>query len=201
MPHFLHSAYLLALMLLIFSPGCSLLIGNVKPIAEKSHEYEYLNLARESKDWTKLEDEESVPSTQDQKVSKLNAEPKSDESDSNDTNDVAFQSQSSASIISINSACRQRIEDTTLDLRSFTQELLLGVVLVTEKQEVQLTVSGLSALETTAQGLLNGQAVKIRTVVLRREDCIFDLMYVARPDRFIIKESEFKKFVQGFKLK
>jgi hypothetical protein len=41
----------------------------------------------------------------------------------------------------------------------------------------------------------------LRTFVLRRGDCVYDLMYVARPDRFAENEQDFSRFADSLKLK
>jgi hypothetical protein len=43
--------------------------------------------------------------------------------------------------------------------------------------------------------------MKLRTVVLRRGSCVYDLMYVARPEHFKDNEPDFAHFIASLKLK
>ncbi len=196
--------------------GCSLLIGNVKPIAEKSESYEYLDLSSQSKSWKKLSDSSAGGSkpvatahaiTTPQVIeSDSNIEPSNnDDAQSNDNTDLAFQSKNNSSIISLNSACRVSFSDdlsqSQAQLRAKANELLLGITHITERDEKMIEVQKTPALETTIQGELNQESVRIRTIVLNAKGCLYDLMYIAKPEHFNESESDFKKFVLGFKLK
>lgn len=182
---------------LVFGAACSTLIGNVKPVDEKSETYGVADLARENSDWIKLSAaEQGLQNSKDPRES----------SDSQEIPDIAFQSKQTASIISLNSACRpntpENIEKSDVEeLRNFSQQLLLGISDVTQRDEKVMTVQKSPALETTIQGKLNGEAMMLRTVVLRRARCVYDLMYVARPERFSKQESDFSHFVASLKLK
>src|SRR4051794_35973237 len=66
--------------------GCSLFIGNVKPIEEKSDKYGILDLSKINSAWVRLD-------------------PKMPQSESG-ISDVVFQLHGTGSIISLNSACK-----------------------------------------------------------------------------------------------
>lgn len=174
---------ILLLVAVLSETGCSLLIGNIKPVEEKSRSYHVLDLSREGGEWDKLENKDAK---QDPKAT--------------DTSDLAYQSKKNASIISLNSACRSSLEARDQDLKGFTDVLLLGISDITLREEKQITLQNAPALETTVRGQLGGEPIMLRTVVLRRRDCLYDLMYVSRPDRFSEKEAEFSRFVASLKL-
>src|SRR5689334_22833806 len=85
---------------MVFS-SCSVLVGNVKPVDEKSENYGVADLSKENADWVRVEGEKSAKSAE------TNTE----------VADVAFQSKQTASIISLNSACRPYLDESE-DLRT-----------------------------------------------------------------------------------
>jgi hypothetical protein len=167
--------------LLLLAPGCAL-VGNVKPIDEKSETYQVDDLSKGLGDWTKLP-------------------PQSGGSSDSSSSDVAFQSQKTASIISLNSACRPSFETEHRDLKTFTNLLFLGISEVTQRNERDLTLQSVPALETTLKGKLNDEEMMLRTVVLQRGECVYDLMYVSRPEHFAENEADFSRFVDSLKLR
>jgi hypothetical protein len=170
--NFFDSLSILILSTLALS-GCGVLVGNVRPVDEKSQTYGVADLSKANADWMKLD------------AKMLGAEKNEDAATtSTEISDVAFQSKGTASIISMNSACRKGNEYENKGLRSLTEVLLLGASDVTQRDEENLTIQENPALQTTLEGKINGERVKIRTVVLKRGTCVYDLVYVARPDNF-----------------
>jgi hypothetical protein len=176
--------------------GCGLLVGNVRPVDEKSDDVDYLNITREFPDWKKLSaPPREIGDTQDP--------------DTTDQFDVAFQRPTTSSVISLNSACRpsqkwgdtQNQEQQVLRLKEVTQQLLLGFSGVSNREERLTQLDGGLALETTMQGRMADRTVKIRAVVSRRGDCVYDLMYISRPDTFGTDEPAFARFVASLKLR
>lgn len=161
--------------------GCSTLIGNVKPVDQKSDHYSILDLTQGSSDWKKIDTNEA-------------------ETESSDETDVSFQSVKSAAIISLNSICRSG-KKISNNLELISRELLLGITSVTAREEKKMTISNSPALQTTIEGQLSGEKTKIRVVVLTHESCVFDLMYVTRPDRFEIHEADFARFISSLQLR
>jgi hypothetical protein len=180
---------LLALGVLTLSAsGCGVLLGNIKPVDEKSETYRVLNLSESNPDWKKLEPVQISAKS-----------PDGDPTRATDSTDLAYQSKQTASIISLNSACRPG--DSTGSLRDVSQLLFLGLTDVVEREEKQLELEKLPALQTTVQGRLNQEPVKLRAVVLRKGTCVYDLMYVSRPEHFAAQENDFTRFVSSLRLK
>jgi len=177
------AAAALGAVLATTAAGCSILIGNVKPSSEKAEGYGVMDLTRHSPPWVRLEAEE----------------PDSDVSTEGDTSDVAYQSPSTASIISLNSSCGQDAGDER-DLKAITNLVLLGITAAAGREERKIRAAGLPALQTTVRGKLNGETMMLRTVVLRNESCSYDLMYVARPRHFASEEAVFTSFVTSLRL-
>lgn len=166
--------------LLIFSSSCSVLVGNIKPVAEHSETYQVKDLS-ESKEWLKLPSTSNDPDTA--------------------SSDASYQSKQTASIISINSACRPSNEENGRNLEYFTNLLLLGLTDITYKKEEQIQIASVPALETTIQGKLSNEITKMRTVVVKMGQCVYDLMYISRPQHFQKNEKDFTQFVQSLRIK
>jgi len=179
------SSLLILLPLLLFQTACGLLIGNVKPVSEKSESYRIMDLSRESAEWERIEDTQG-PTEEDEPLA---------------IPDVAYQSKVTASIISLNSGCRPSMEASEQSLKNFTEQLFLGVGKITSREEREIVAGGAPALETTISGRLNDESVKLRTVVLRADRCLYDLTYVARPEQFEKDEKLFSQFVASLRLR
>jgi hypothetical protein len=158
--------------------GCAVLLGNVKTVDQHSNSYRVARLNETQPDWKMLEPSGDATS---------------------DSSEITYQSNRTASIISLNSTCRKR--NTDEDLKRISRLLFLGITDVTETQERDLTVDSSPALETTVTGRLNREKVKIRAVVLRNGACVFDLMYVAKPRHFASQEADFTQFVSSLRLR
>jgi hypothetical protein len=176
--------------------GCGVLLGNVKPLAEKSVDYRVADLAQESPEtWERIPSSEINPASAGD----------SDARESTDATDVAYQSRRNASIISLNSACRERLRNRDHTLQEYTRELLLGITDIQARDEREIQVQGQRALETTLQGRMGAGAqaepVKLRAVVVRKDDCLYDLMYVARPETFAAHEPDFSRFIESLRLR
>lgn len=65
-----------------------------------------------------------------------------------------------------------------------------------ERHEERL--AGRAALRTVSQGRLDGVLLQCEFVVMKKNGCLFDFMYVARPDAFENGRSQFQKVVEGF---
>lgn len=173
--------------------GCSTLVGNVKPVDEKSTQYGVLNLETEAPGvWTKLSD--AVLRPKDAQIGS------SKKAFSSEIADVAYQSKRTAGIISLNSSCREGREGIP-NLQPYLRELLLGMTGVTEREETKRKVSGIEALESTVAGSMAGEKTKIRAIVLEKGGCLYDLMYIARPERFSTHENDFNRFVSSLRLR
>jgi hypothetical protein len=176
--------------------GCGLLIGNVKPVDEKSDHYGVLDLSKDKPSaWTRLDPAEGEPdATRDPETTRT------------EVSDVAFQAKRSPSIIALNSSCRPSTHkpeqgDEKDQLRELTDQLLLGISGATQRVEKNLTIQTTPALETTLQGKMNGRPISVRTVVLRRNACVYDLLYMAPPTHFEENEKDFSNFVASLRIK
>lgn len=170
--------------------GCSLFFGNVKPIDERSSTYHILDLSKEIPEWKKIDSDNKHQPPDPQEI------PESGLSD------VAFQSEDTASVISINSACKSyQNPGNEKNLKELTRELLLGFSEISLENETPLIVDNTPSLQTTLKGRLSQENVMIRTVVLQKGNCVYDLMYLSRPENFKTHENDFNHFVNSFSSK
>ena len=166
--------------------GCGVLFGNVRPIAEKSDRFSVVDLSENQKNWVKLSTvEESTDSDKGL----------DEDASQSASSDLAWQSAKTASIISLNSACRTKVGQSDRDLRSWTDELLLSFSRISARAEKPVTVDGRPALATVVSGTMDGQLMKLSTVVLKDDSCLYDLMYVAKEEHFADEEADFSTFV------
>jgi len=178
-------------LMMLTGCGTGFIIGNTKPVDEKSESYGVMDLSKGNPDWIKL-DPKSVD---------INSTSQDAATTSTEISDVAFQSKGTAAIISLNSACRESKEYENKDLRTLTNVLLLGAADVTLRDEKEITVSANPALQTTIEGKINSEKIMLRTVVIKRRNCVYDLVYVARPQTFDAHVEDFSHFVASLRLK
>jgi hypothetical protein len=175
---------------LLADTGCGLLFGTVKPVDEKSDQYGVMDLSKENPAvWTRLNATEE------------GGDVKHPETTATEISDVAFQSKKTAAIVSLNSSCRPNADNQNADLRTLTDPLLLGISNVAQRVEKNMTIQSTPALETTVEGQVNGQDISLRSVVLRRNSCVYDLLYMAPPAHFASNEADFSHFVASLRLK
>src|SRR5690606_6826472 len=104
-------------------------------------------------------------------------------------------------VVMMNSACRPRQAVSRESLRQLTDLLILGTTEISGREEREIEVDGERALQTTLTGTLNGERVKMRTVVFRKGACVYDMMYVARPGTFPDKIDAFERFRASFRFR
>ena len=140
---------------LLTTSGCSvskLLVGQVDPVDQKSSTIQVTPVETIDSNWKRIEITDTTIAT--------NASP-----------DRAWQSTKTASVISLNSACRQSNDGAQnyneMNLKDITADLLSQWRGLEHKTERDFILSGFPALETTADGLYVDRKRKFQTVVDR----------------------------------
>lgn len=108
--------------------------------------------------------------------------------------DLAFRRREGGTIAA-SSVCSGR-EDVPLDV--LTNHLLFGVEHQKERSRVLLTLDGRAALRTNLEGEVDGVAVELNLVVLKKDGCIYDLQLIATAKQLAGCQADFDAFVQGF---
>ncbi|MBL7716737.1 MAG: hypothetical protein JNL01_14830 [Bdellovibrionales bacterium] len=172
----------------------------MKPIAQKTSDYQYADLSKKDPDWIRLHQNQSDGDP----GSKIPGETEASASDENleegvDVFDVSFQSKKTASTIALTTSCRPRYSiknegQIFPELKDYMQQLLLGITAVTERLDEETEVAGIPALQTTVVGKMQDQPIKIRAVVLKKRACLYDLVYITKPRHFSDQEKFFLIF-------
>jgi len=107
---------------------------------------------------------------------------------------LAFRHPGGGSIV-VNSTCRG-IKDLPLDV--LVNQSLFGVEQKREFSRQTFTLDGRLALRVRLSGAMDGVPVDMDLVVLKKDDCTYDLQLVAGEAVFPDRDSDFWAFVQGF---
>jgi len=87
-----------------------------------------------------------------------------------------------SAVIYANANCGKRYEDGVLsDLLS---HLTFGIAHGDPTEEKPLTIDGRAALQRTWMGQLDGVTVAIAATVVKKDTCLYDLLYIAPPSEF-----------------
>ena len=110
--------------------------------------------------------------------------------------DLAYENPQTGAIISLNSLCR-KYSGSSLD--SLTNNLVRGI----ENREVisrkETILDGQKALDTSFKGTVDKVDIMIRTVVMAKDSCTFDFIYVVIPKREGNNRGDFDTFLASFK--
>lgn len=157
------------------------MVGQVKPLEEKAPKVPFTDVSTLSPVWRRID----IP-----------AKVKNEE----DIPDAAWQSNATAAVISLNSACRQ-IPDEHVDLKEVTQVLLSQWDGLSVIQQSERPLSTFPSLETVAEGKYLGRERKFKTVVVKTSTCVYDLVYLSPVKSFSEELSLFDQFRDSLNLK
>jgi len=111
-------------------------------------------------------------------------------------NDLAWFSTSSDHSLAVDSTCSQG-EDAPLEV--LTNHLLMGF---TERQRLSQEkepLDGRESLHSLYTAKMDGVPVELELVVLKKDGCVYDFVYVSPPGRAAEKHAAFDALVRGFK--
>jgi hypothetical protein len=114
---------------------------------------------------------------------------------------IDFFNQALDAVIQGNATCRA--DNDASPLGALTANLLLGYTERRARSQETIALAGREALETIVEAKLDGVPLLIDLVVLKRNNCIFDLSYAApinadAPRAEAVRAAEFPRFVAGF---
>jgi hypothetical protein len=113
-------------------------------------------------------------------------------------NDLAFYHPQYKATIQINSTCRKDYEDASLS--TLTDHIFIGLREKKILRQSKRLIDRRAALYTEIVAKLDGVRVTAATIVLKKNACIYDLTYIARPGNFGRGLGEFHRVVHGFKV-
>jgi len=113
--------------------------------------------------------------------------------------DLELRPRSASAGMAVNAVCEERT--TRLSSRVLARQLLVGVRdrSVIERGEVH--VAGRPAVRAVVDGRVEGSKTKVRieTVVVKDERCVYDFLYVAPEATFAVTRPDFDRFVDSFR--
>ncbi len=110
---------------------------------------------------------------------------------------MAFKNTQFDGTMTVNSTCNEKKKNYSL--RALSESLLIGINDKEALSREETTVDGVPALRTIYTGTLNKVPLKIATVVLRKNICIYDFTYASSPEHFDLGIVDFNNFVSQFR--
>lgn len=162
--------------------GCSvskLLVGQVDPVDQKSNTIKLTPVELIDPHWKRVDisgDSQAI----------------------NDMPDRAWQSTKTASVISLNSACRQKNDEaqnfSEMGAKEITADLLSQWRDIEHKTEREMMLSGFPAFETTAEGIYYNRKRKFQTIIVKTPTCVYDLIFLSPTKSYTQDLAVFQKF-------
>lgn len=113
-----------------------------------------------------------------------------------DANDLAWRDRQSDAVIQVNSTCDPASD---VPLSALTNHLLIGFTERAIADEALVSLDGREALRTHLTARLDGVPRELVLVVLKKDECVYDLALIARPGaEFTSASASFEPFVQSF---
>lgn len=109
--------------------------------------------------------------------------------------DLAFRDDARAASAMFDVRCGRRDGDGPLS--ALTAQLLMGTTQRDFVSEEVVPFDGREALHTTLRAKLDGVPMQYDIYVMKKDDCVYDLVYVAEPDRFTAGAPDFERFATG----
>lgn len=113
-------------------------------------------------------------------------------------NDLAYQAVDSGHVMAVNSTCRD-FEDAPLPV--LTRQLLMGF---SDRQLIQQEThpldDGRDALFSRYDAKLDGVPTELQLVVMKKDGCVYDFIYLSPPGRFDEKRAVFDALLSQFRV-
>jgi hypothetical protein len=109
---------------------------------------------------------------------------------------LAFRDDAHAGSVVVNGRCTGHSDD--VPLQALTNHLIMGTTAREFGTQEVVPFDGREALHTTMQAKLDGVPMAYDLWVLKKDGCVYDLVYVAAPQSFEGGASAFRRFVAGF---
>lgn len=83
-------------------------------------------------------------------------------------------------------------------LPALVQHLFFGLRDVERVHQERIMVDGAVGIDAVIKASWEGRPVQIRSVVIQRNGCLYDLLYVAPPETFAVRSADFDAFLGGW---
>lgn len=111
-------------------------------------------------------------------------------------NDVAYISRDSPHSLAINATCENH-DDPPLEV--LTRHLLMGFTARETVTQTRVVLDGREALRTHALARLDGVAVELVLVVMKKDGCVYDFTYLSPVGRLEERRAAFEQVLERFK--
>ncbi|MCI0483494.1 MAG: hypothetical protein L0Y78_02805 [candidate division NC10 bacterium] len=109
--------------------------------------------------------------------------------------DLALRNAGADASIAVSASCP---EQETGPLPALARHVLFGLRQVEWLRQEPIQLDGVAGLETVVRGRVEGAPVQVRSVVIRRRGCLYDLLFVAPPETFEARGADFEAFLAGW---
>lgn len=109
--------------------------------------------------------------------------------------DVAYVNKGNEATISLNSTC-EKYQDNPL--KQLMYNLLASLEDGKWEKDEYITLDGREAYRVTLRAKADGVPVRAQAVVLRKNYCVYDFIYTAKPQNYQKSLKDFEKFVGSF---
>lgn len=109
---------------------------------------------------------------------------------------LAFHDGETGGSVNVYGRCGQDADD--VPLAALTNHLLIGFTEREVQEQKVVPMDGREAMHTIVSGKLDGVRVKLNIYVLKKDGCVYDLVWVAPPEQFDAGAARFDEFAAGF---
>jgi hypothetical protein len=109
---------------------------------------------------------------------------------------LAYRNERGGGSVVVNGRCGVDGED--VPLAALTQHLFMRFTEVEVAEQATVPFDRREAMHTVVRAKLDGVPMKFDVWVLKKDGCVYDLAYLAPPDRFDRGAAAFGAFVRGF---
>jgi hypothetical protein len=110
---------------------------------------------------------------------------------------IAFRNDDLKSTIETDAFCDAAFDDASLKV--LTTHLHFDLTDKKIRSEKSLLLDQREALRTVASGKVDGVLIVLDTVVIKKDNCLFDFALVADPKKYEAATADFEKFFEGFR--
>ena len=108
---------------------------------------------------------------------------------------AAFHNDGIGGTISTDAFCGASFED--LPLKTLTGQLFAGVAKRGIIKEEEFVLDGRGALRTVSSGMVDGVSLKFDSVVVKKNNCTIDFVYIVPPENYSRGAADFEAFFMG----
>ncbi len=109
---------------------------------------------------------------------------------------LVFYNDAYHSSIETDAFCDQSFDDASL--RVLTSHLHAGLTKPQTKSETPMMLNGRGALRSIAEGTVDGIPMRLDSVVIKKDNCLFDFVLIAQPSFYSSAVADFESFFGGF---